>query len=436
MKKILTMLMVVAVIFGLASCKKGPKDDRTEITFWHMFPVGSVPYAKVKKVIDNYNNSQDLYKVKATGFGFWDYWDKIDIAISSRTTPDIGLNTVDNVKYRANGKVLYNISDLIKADTSENNIDLNEFRETHLESSSFNGDLYAMPFSATTRVLYYNLDLFDELGLTEADVPKTWSELQTIAKMFDKVDGNGKIQRLGFDPTYGQATYHGWLWQTGEDFFDDNLNITLNTQTHKDVLQWMVDFNKEYSVVQLSTFGESNQLLGTGPFVSQRVAMIIEVDDLYLNIEDAGATFRYGVAPIPVPDEDGIRVNWGSGFSIEMYDNGKKNEAKKAGAFDFLKYVMSYETQQELSKATGWLMSHISAMEDLVANDPIKSKLLQEVDYAVERRYVPYAPQWTAGDWQPFYTRATERKDSVDKVLADARAFYQEKKDNYERTNK
>ncbi len=435
MKKILSILMVLAAIVGLVACDKDGKDGRTEITFWHMFPVGSVPYAKVKKVVDNYNNSQEEYKVKATGFGFWDYWDKIDIAISSRTTPDLGLNTIDNVKYRANGKVLYNISELIEADKTDNNIDLSEFRDAHLENAKFEGELFAMPYSATTRVLYYNLDLFEEVGLTEADVPKTWSELKTIAKMFDKEKG-GKIERLGFDPTYGQATYHGWLWQTGEDFFDENLNVTLNTQTHKDVLQWMIDFNKEYSVTQLSTFGESNQLLGTGPFASQRVAMIIEVDDLYINLEDAGATFRYGVAPIPVPDENGVRVNWGSGFSIEMYDNGKKNDEKKAGAYDFLKYLMSYETQQELSKATGWLMSHISAMKDLVKDDPIKKKLLEEVGYSVERRYVPYAPQWTAGDWQPFYTRATERQDSVEKVLADARAFYQEKKDNYERTNK
>lgn len=434
MKKYFLSLMIFIFALGLIACEREDIGDRQVIEFWHMSPVGSPSYSATRQIITAYNNSQDEYFVRGTGFGFWDYWDKLNIAISSRTTPDIGLSTIDDVVARAAGGVLYNISDLMAADISETSIDLDELRDTQLQFATYEDDLYALPFSATTRVLYYNLDMFESVGLTAQDVPTTWSELHAVSKLFDQTQGNNII-RLGFDPTYGNATYHGWLWQTGEDFFDEDLMPTLNTQTHIDVLDWIVNFNSDFTRNQLSSFGEGNQMLGINPFAAERVAMIVEVDGLYQTINDANADFRYGVAPIPVPDDDGIRVNWGSGFSIELYDNGRGNTVRRDGAYDFLKYLMSYDTQQALAEANGWIMSHISAMADYVEGDEILTGILAEVDYAMDKVYVPYAPSWHGNDWQPFYNRALERSITSAEALSQARAYYIQRKENYDATN-
>lgn len=433
MKKACLIVMIIITGFILASCGGEDTGDKIVIDFWHMSPVGSTSFSGMKSIITDFNESQDEYFVRGTGFSFWDYWDKINVAIASRTAPDIGLSTIDDVEARAVSGALYNISELIEADTSDNNIDLSEFRQSQLDFATYQGDLYAMPFSATTRVLYYNLDMFTEEGLTEADVPTTWEELKTIAKKFDTLDGN-ELTRLGFDPTYGNATYHGWLWQKGLDFFDDNKLPTLNTQAHIDVLNWIINFNSEYTRNQLTAFGEANNLLGTNPFASQRVAMIVEVDGLYQIIKDAGATFNYGVAPIPIP-EGGTRVNWGSGFSIEMYDNGKEETEQRDGAFEFYKYLLSKDIQKRLAEVNGWIMSHITAMEEYVAGNEILEKLLAEVDYAVDKVYIPYAPSWHGNDWQPYYQEALSGTMTAEQALAAARANYLQKKQNYDDTN-
>ncbi len=433
MKKACLIVMIIITGFILASCGGEDTGDKIVIDFWHMSPVGSTSFSGMKSIITDFNESQDEYFVRGTGFSFWDYWDKINVAIASRTAPDIGLSTIDDVEARAVSGALYNISELIEADTSDNNIDLSEFRQSQLDFATYQGDLYAMPFSATTRVLYYNLDMFTEEGLTEADVPTTWEELKTIAKKFDTLDGN-ELTRLGFDPTYGNATYHGWLWQKGLDFFDDNKLPTLNTQAHIDVLNWIINFNSEYTRNQLTAFGEANNLLGTNPFASQRVAMIVEVDGLYQIIKDAGATFNYGVAPIPIP-EGGTRVNWGSGFSIEMYDNGKDETVQRDGAFEFYKYLLSKDIQKRLAEVNGWIMSHITAMEEYVAGNEILEKLLAEVDYAVDKVYIPYAPSWHGNDWQPYYQEALSGTMTAEQALAAARANYLQKKQNYDDTN-
>jgi len=433
MKKACLIVMIIITGFILASCGGEDTGDKIVIDFWHMSPVGSTSFSGMKSIITDFNESQDEYFVRGTGFSFWDYWDKINVAIASRTAPDIGLSTIDDVEARAVSGALYNISELIEADTSDNNIDLSEFRQSQLDFATYQGDLYAMPFSATTRVLYYNLDMFTEEGLTEADVPTTWEELKTIAKKFDTLDGN-ELTRLGFDPTYGNATYHGWLWQKGLDFFDDNKLPTLNTQAHIDVLNWIINFNSEYTRNQLTAFGEANNLLGTNPFASQRVAMIVEVDGLYQIIKDAGATFNYGVAPIPIP-EGGTRVNWGSGFSIEMYDNGKDETVQRDGAYEFYKYLLSKDIQKRLAEVNGWIMSHITAMEEYVAGNEILEKLLAEVDYAVDKVYIPYAPSWHGNDWQPYYQEALSGTMTAEQALAAARANYLQKKQNYDDTN-
>ncbi|HRY78639.1 MAG TPA: extracellular solute-binding protein, partial [Candidatus Izemoplasmatales bacterium] len=248
------------------------------------------------------------------------------------------------------------------------------------------------------------------------------------------VDG-GVIQQLGFDPTYGNATYHGWLWEAGLDFFDENLNPTLNTQKHIDILNWVKNFNSEFTRNQLVAFGDANAMLGINPFAAQRVAMMVETDGLYQIIKNAGATFDFGVTTIPIPDEDGIRVNWGSGFSIEMYDNGKGEVAQKAGAWEFLKYLMSFQVQKDFSIANGWLMAHKAAMTSAAGDDPIMLRLIEEIEYAKDKVYVPYAPSWHGNDWQPYYNSFLAGDLTAEQALLNARNNYLQKKQNYEATH-
>ena len=170
MKKICFVFLMLFVSLSLIACND-EVGDRTVIDFWHMSPVGSESYSGVKAIIKEFNDSQDSYYVKGTGFSFWDYWDKINVAVSSRTAPDIGLSTIDDVESRASQGVLYNISELMETDESnEQLIDLEQYRDSQLDFATYESDIYAMPFTATTRALYVNLDMFEEVGLDEDDI--------------------------------------------------------------------------------------------------------------------------------------------------------------------------------------------------------------------------------------------------------------------------
>ena len=74
MKRILTLLVILFSCFLIASC--GKKEDKTTITFWHIWPVGNPAFTSIKNIVSDFNEQQDEYVVKAMFvFNFTKYID-------------------------------------------------------------------------------------------------------------------------------------------------------------------------------------------------------------------------------------------------------------------------------------------------------------------------------------------------------------------------
>lgn len=436
MKKILSVLVVLMFAILLVGCNKGDDEGFTVVEFWHMHPIGDDGYQGMRKLIREFNTEYEEkgIKVKATGLSFWDYSEKLSFALTGGNAPDVGLATIDDVPYRAHGNVLINVGELIENDTSDNNINLDDFLPAQIESATYNDVLYAMPYTATTRVLYYNLDLFKENGLTEADVPTNWEELKTVSDKITKFDSNGNLEVLGFDPSQGNNNFAAWLWQKGLDFFDDDLNPTANTPENEEILKWVGEFNKEISRETIEAFGSANQMLGIDPFVAQKFGMIIDTDALYSKLKQHGVDFEYGIAPIPYP-EDGIRINWASGFSLEMYKNKTTSEEKTKAVWEFYKFLLQKDTMKTIAGFAGGISSNLTAMEEFAQNDPLLAKLVNELNYAVDKKYIPYAPSWHGADWGPIYFNFLNQNITAKQALQEAQDLYLQKKANWEKLN-
>ena len=436
MKKIFLIFTLFLLSFAMIACNnENDPEGATVINFWHMHPVGDDGYQGMRALIKRFNDTNDKnIIVKGTGLGFWDYGEKLNTSLSGGNAPDIGLSTLDDVAYRANGGVLVNLSELLEQDTSDNKPDVNDFLENQMKFATIDGTIYAFPYTATTRVLYYNLDLFEASGLTEADVPKNWEELKTVSDKITKLDDDGTLLTLGFSPTNGNNNFAAWLWQKGLDFFDDDLNPIVDRPEIEEVLRWVGEFNSEIPRETLSSFGSSNQLLGIDPFVGGKFGMIVDTDALYFKMKEAGNPFRYGVAPIPYPD-DGIRVNWASGFSLEMYINKKTTPERTKAVWEFYKFLLEADTQKEIASFAGGIQGNITAMKEFTADDPILTKLVVELEYAVDKRYVLYSPSWHGADWGPFYFNYLNGNITAKEALEQAQAFYLQKKSNWEKLN-
>lgn len=398
--------------------------EKTKISFWHIFPVGSDGYDELDELIMNFNNVQDKYEVEHVGYPFLDYFSKMTTAFAGDVAPDIFFYTLDDVPVRAANNTIANLTPFIERDK----YDLSDLYETEVGFGSYDGQQYALPASSTSRMLFYNLDMLEAAGLTEADVPKTWDELYEVAHKMDIVE-DGVIKQLGYDPTAGQSNYFQMLWQTNLDFFDEENNIVINDDAHKKVLQWMIDFNKDYPYAQRQAFTDASKTLGADAFVSGRLAMMVGTNDEYKVLQNSQVPFRYGVATQPIP-EGGTRVNWSSCWSYEIFNS--KNDDKINGAWEFMKYMLTPENQRAFYDSQGLLTASKKA-NDTLKTDEIMSKIIEELPYTSEKKYIDFAPKWHE-DWNQFMEKAVAGTP-VDEVMKEAEQFYKEKRENYKATN-
>lgn len=160
------------------------------------------------------------------------YLTKIDTMMSAHMAPDLLLLDQEVlVSYAAIGAVL-DLDSRIRADRS---IDLADYYPAAIETSTYRGHLYSLPFVMMPVVMYYNQSLFEAARLAFPDA--TWDQARFIAaarQLTRKDPANpGRTLHWGF-LQYTWPPYHIWVWQNGGDIlshdrkrptFDDPLTI-------------------------------------------------------------------------------------------------------------------------------------------------------------------------------------------------------------------
>lgn len=110
------------------------------------------------------------------------------------------------------------------------------------------GKVYYIDYGMMTGSVYYNKDMWEKAGLTDADIPKTWDEMIEVAKKLTIKDGDKIVQAgLNFNDDFHQNYLLGLNYQLGENLFkEDGVTPNVNSDAMKKVMQMLVDM---YDVV-------------------------------------------------------------------------------------------------------------------------------------------------------------------------------------------
>ncbi len=166
------------------------------------------------------------------------------------------------------------------------------------------GKPYAVAFKTSIFMLFYNKELLRKAELDPEVPPKTWSEFQTMSEAITAA-GNGEFWGGGipsFPNNGGALRATPFFRQLGTDF-GGNDTINLNDEKVQQALAYIRQMDKNFP----AGLGNNND---EGPMWNafeqpdeQDLAFVING-----TWEEASA-MRYGVdlgvAPLPVPDEDG-----------------------------------------------------------------------------------------------------------------------------------
>lgn len=306
-----------------------------------------------QQVIDGYTAIHPNVTIKLVNNPWEDYWTKLPLALDGANGPAIF--NVHN-SYHEN---LINYMAPLNIPTEDLEADFNG-----VAAHVIDGNIYYIDYGMMTGSVYYNKEMWEAAGLTDADIPKTWDEMREVAKKLTIKEGDNLIQAgLNFNDDFHQNYLLGLNYQLGENLFlDDGVTPNVNSDAMKQVMQMLVDMY-EVDGVGSKDFGEK----GADSFGQGQSAMVIQWGHFYNTLNTTWSDIDFGVFEIPTFDSEPYaynRYNGESTFGI----NKNAPEDQQAVAQDFIKYFLASDDAQI---AFNLAMSTFPAKKSLADNEKI-----------------------------------------------------------------
>lgn len=284
-----------------------------------------------------------------------DYFTKIQTLWASGDTaliPDVAF-LWPTPQYAAQG-VLEDLTPFIE----KSGYDLKDYWPGLLESASYDGKVYGFPRDIEVNVLYYNKDIFDEVGVEYPTDKWTWADLQAAAEKLTKKDASGNVERYALAMEGGK--WAKWVNQNGGGYLDDYRNpskCTLDEPASVAGVQFFADLMSNGYAMRDADLSQAGG--DAAVFQSGQAAMIIQNTSRVSGFNTAG--MNYDVAVVPIP-EGGKRWNAAGGAAWVM-SSGSDN---KDAAWTFLSWLQSTDGGEKLYTAAGEIFPALQS----VANSP------------------------------------------------------------------
>ncbi|MDR7078947.1 multiple sugar transport system substrate-binding protein [Neobacillus niacini] len=360
-KKFRITFLAVILVFVMAACSDNQSSSRAdqkreetnEQIVLRFATWDSGEALKIQETIaKKFEEKHPFIKVQMEAYG--DEFDqKLTAAFGAKNPPDV----MYMWNYPAYFQSLEPLENFIKIDP---NIDLNDFYQGLFNYSTMYRKLYGMPAGFTTRVVYYNKDLFDAAGLTYPKDGWTWDEFKSMAKKLS----NPATRQYGFGVRPEPDTYdlQGIVWSNGSSFISEDgkkVDSYMNSPETIETIELFADMVKEKSAVLVSG---KNQQSGEEVFKAGKIAMW--ESGIWPLEEFKKAKINFGTVEMPAFKGKPVRgIISSSAISIA------KDSKNKDLAWEFVKFFSSPEA---IKMRTADLPVRISMVKELKTDqDPL-----------------------------------------------------------------
>ncbi|MGI8540347.1 MAG: ABC transporter substrate-binding protein [Rubrobacteraceae bacterium] len=353
-----------AALLGTAACGGGgggpqTADDGSIVVVFSMGPDDS---GSLTSLIEQFNEDrageiQIDYRQQPTDTGA--YFDQLrtqfqagggDIAL-------IGGDVIWPAQFAANGWIS-DLSDLFTEDMRSG------FIEGPIESNTYDGSVFGVPWFTDAGVLHYRQDLLDDAGISEP--PATWTELKEMASQIQEEAGTewgyvfqggnyegGTVNGLEFINSFGGAVLNE----------DDATQVTIDSPESVAGLEMarsMVD--DEVSQQAVSTYTEEES---EAAFLNGNAVFCRNWPYMYGLVGDPEAsqieTEQVGVSALPAA-EDGESVSVLGGWNF--YVNAAVPQETQDAAWEFIQFMTDPEQQKFRALEGGFLPTLTDLYDD------------------------------------------------------------------------
>jgi multiple sugar transport system substrate-binding protein len=261
--------------------------------------------------------------------------------------------------YAGNGSLLAYGDELSNAD---------DFYPSLVQNFTYEDEFYCAPKDFSTLSLVINTRLWEEAGLTDADVPTTWDELADVA---GRLSTDGRVG-LGIGAEYQRVG--AFMAQAGGGLVsEDGTEAIASSPENVEALEYVQQLINDGSLAFAPALGAG---WGGEAFGKELAAMTIEGNWITGGLSADYPDIEYTVAELPAGPGGQGTLQFTNCWGIAA------DSPNQEGALDLVEYLTSTESQLAFSEAFGPMPSIESAAADWTEANPEIAPFLAGADYA------------------------------------------------------
>ena len=270
-----------------------------------------------------------------------DFPNKVQTLVQNKQFPDILEG--DTAPQFAQSQLLYKDSSVLSPSVLAN------MMPTFLKDGQYQGTDYGIPFTTSTRALYYNKKIFAAAGISSP--PQTWAQLQSDAAAIKAKGYIGYGMPLGSEEAQAEALL--WFLGNGGGYVNSSGNYAINSAQNVQALQFMSGLAKA---------GDTQPSPGTtdrkdvwAQFAQGRIGMVLGSPAVIPIIQAAGVLKPSDYSTANVPGHRApLASTLGVHDDIVAFNTGGHQAAIKK-FLDFVyqdKYQLQFDNEYDLLPAT------------------------------------------------------------------------------------
>lgn len=343
-----------------------------QLTYWNMW--SGIWTKVVQKMVDAFNATHPGIHVTMLSVPSASGEQKLLTSIAAGDAPDVFTEWNPYVAAFAQEHALLNLNQFMVGHYAGLK---HWFYPVAAKWGTYQGQMYGMPWTMNTFLLYYNKTIMKQSGLNPADPPRTMAQLWADQAKEWRISKSGVVSQIGFYPSNSWDQYMPMFGVTAQDLFNGS-KYTLTNPKAMALTDFMAKYNK-YPYAQVSAFekGLSGALGGSvDPFELGKAGFYVNGMWEIPTIQQFNPHLQYGAVPIPPAPGGFANTSWVNGNYNEI-PAGTKHPQQ---AFEFIAWLSGYDNAAWAAKAYptgGWIpnspvITKQPAYQQFLNSDPVQ----------------------------------------------------------------
>ncbi|TKZ22646.1 ABC transporter substrate-binding protein [Shimia litoralis] len=238
---------------------------------------------------------------------------------------------------------------------AEADFETNGYHEAMLSLSTFNDEVYGLPFSISLPVGYYNMDIMREGGITE--LPTTWDEVISACQTM-KANGVENPIFWGWNIT-GNWFVQALLWSQDKAIVEEG-HVTMDSPEALVALEQMQEIFEGCEMQNL------DWQAALASFSAGDIGMMFWSTSALGTVERSQGDFELVTGPFPGLDDAPMGLP--AGGNAALLTSTSDDPAVRDAAWTWLKFITSGEGAAQVAMTTGYMPPNKAANEIILAD--------------------------------------------------------------------